>query len=281
MPLSFAPGEFYGALARGVRGGPFAVKALAASAREEEVAVQTHEDAHFVFVLSGVYISTARGAPELARAPFLVFNPPGVTHRDRFVAGVGAFVAVSLSQRTFAETAGLEPLRDFPTAVPGADALAHAWRIAREVRGPGRDAAILEASGWALIAATASGETGPEAPAWAHRAYEAVMDEAFDPNLTVARIAALAGVHPVHLARVFRSVWGCTPGDLLRCRRVQRASDLLRSTRLGAAEIAAAAGFSDQAHMTRAFRALHGLTPGQWRRAHDVAPIQDQTRGAA
>jgi AraC family transcriptional regulator len=48
-------------------------------------------------------------------------------------------------------------------------------------------------------------------------------------------------------------------------RRIQRARHLLRVGDLSLKEIAAAAGFSDQAHMTRMFRAKLGMTPGQYR----------------
>lgn len=100
------------------------------------------------------------------------------------------------------------------------------------------------------------------------------MDRAADGGLSVSAIAADVGVHPVHLARVFRRAWGCSPGELLRWRRTEEASRLLLRTRLPVADVAAAVGFVDQSHMTRAFHAAFGLTPGAWRRAHGVAPIQ-------
>jgi AraC family transcriptional regulator len=45
-------------------------------------------------------------------------------------------------------------------------------------------------------------------PPWAYQAYEAVMDMAADAHLRIADLAAALGVHPVHLARVFRQAWG-------------------------------------------------------------------------
>jgi AraC family transcriptional regulator len=142
------------------------------------------------------------------------------------------------------------------------------------------DGVILDSAGWELIGA-ANDDEAIALPGWTRLAYAAVMDEAADAELSVALIAALAGVHPTHLARVFRQAFGCSPGELMRWRRVERAADLLARSRLTAAEIAAAVGFVDQSHMTRAFRSLYGLTPGAWRRAHDVAPIQDAPRAAA
>jgi AraC family transcriptional regulator len=92
------------------------------------------------------------------------------------------------------------------------------------------------------------------------------MDEAARPDLSVGAIAAAAGVHPVHLARVFRSAWGQSPADLLRWRRAEKALQMLANTRWSAAEIAAAAGFVDQSHLSRTLKTLFGVTPGECRR---------------
>ena len=99
------------------------------------------------------------------------------------------------------------------------------------------------------------------------------MDRSAQPRLGVRDIAAEFNVHPVHLARAFRATWGCSPGELIRWRRVDRAAELLRSMELPAAHIAAETGFVDQSHMTRAFRAVYGTTPAAYRRER-VSPIQ-------
>jgi len=277
--MAGGPGEFYGDLDWTSARGSWEVRSLAASGREDDVDTHTHEEAHFVLVLSGLYVSSARGAPRFAPSPFLVFNPAGTTHRDRFMDGVGAFVTLSL------KTAALAAAPDFhigatPVALRERGAIAAALRIAREVRGPGADTGAVEGAVWELVSdagAPRPAKSGPT-PAWARAAFEAVMDRAAEGGLSVSAIAADAGVHPVHLARVFRRAWGCSPGELLRWRRTEEASRLILRTPLPAAEIAAAVGFVDQSHMTRAFRATFGLTPGAWRRAHDVAPIQAGAR---
>ena len=106
----------------------------------------------------------------------------------------------------------------------------------------------------------------PSLPGWAHQAYAAVMDLANDTHLRIADVAAALDVHPVHLARVFRQAWGCSPGDLLRWRRVEQAGGLLRRPDLSMAEVALSAGIADQSHMTRAFQARYGMTPSHYRR---------------
>ncbi len=272
-------GQFYGRLGHARTGGIFDIRSLDATCREEDVAVHTHTDAHYVLVLSGVYISAARWAPERARAPFLVFNPPGTTHRDRFVGGVGSFIAISFSEATFAQVRDQRALVDISTTLARPEAVSRAFSLAREIRGADKDSEVIESAGWELLASTREVPSRLVTPGWAHIAYEALMDQSESPHLSIADLAREAGVHPVHLARVFRHTWGCSPGELLRWRRAERAADLLARTAIPAAEVAAMVGFVDQSHMNRAFRALYGQTPSAWRRARHVAAVQDPPAG--
>ncbi len=272
MSTLFRPGEFYGIPQFGSRGAGFDICASAATGCEDDVHLHVHQDAHFVLVLSGSYRSSARDAPALARPPALIFNPPGTTHRDRFAGGVGTFVTVSVPAREFRE---ISTTRRFAAdaAYRRRDGLSAAFRIARALR-EASDPVVMEASVWELFAVVADGGSlVRDPPGWVFRAYEAIMDRSAEANLSVRDVAAEVEVHPVHLARAFRATWGCSPGELLRWRRVDRAAELLRSSEMPAAQIAAETGFVDQSHMTRAFRAAYRITPAAYRRS-DVSPIQ-------
>lgn len=266
-PFAVGLGRFYGLPLRNATGGPFEICTLAATGREEDVANHTHADAHFVLVLSGTYVTSAHGARTVVRSPALIFNPPGTTHRDRFMKGIGTFMTVTLSSVTFRETAELQPLAPAAMQLGHPEAMKLAFNIAREICS-GRDAAVLESVGWELLGTAGTPSLMVSAsPTWAVRAYEAIMDSSCSADLRVGGVAAEIGIHPVHLARVFRKAWGCSPGELLRWRRTDRAAELLRRTNLTAAQIAQEVGFVDQSHLTHAFRDKIGLTPAAYRRA--------------
>ncbi|PMQ13014.1 AraC family transcriptional regulator [Janthinobacterium sp. AD80] len=266
-PLSFKSGQFYGDVHQGARGSIFDIRRMKATRSEDEVATHRHDDAHFVLVLSGVYISSARHAPPRAPAPTLVFNPAGTTHRDRFLDGKGSFMTVSLDPALLMGAEELHAAQEAAIVLRESAGTAAAFGIAREI-GRGGDVALLEAGAWEMLASLHSTpqKARPSLPAWAHQAYEAVMDLATDTHLRIADVAAALGVHPVHLARVFRQAWGCSPGDLLRWRRVEQASGLMRRPDLSMADVALSVGFADQSHMNRAFRARYGMTPSNYRR---------------
>jgi AraC-like DNA-binding protein len=65
---------------------------------------------------------------------------------------------------------------------------------------------------------------------------------------------------------MFRAAVGLTPKTFCRIRRFQRAIDLLGRERGGLADLAASAGYADQAHFSRDFAAFSGVSPTEYRR---------------
>ena len=77
-------------------------------------------------------------------------------------------------------------------------------------------------------------------------------------------LEAVTGLTRYDLSRAFKIVLGTSPYRYLLMRRLDLARELIdREQRL--VDVAAAAGFADQAHLTRAFRSAFGLTPARYR----------------
>ncbi len=267
MTVRFRPGQFYGVRHDRTQGGIFELGVLEATAPEHDVHLHLHEEAHFVLVLAGTYISSAHGAPSMAPAPALVYNPPGTVHRDRFLGGKGRFMTISIEPARLDAGDALRRIPACASYLQQAACLRTAFSLARGMQGQ-PDSFLLEAGVWELLAHTdmRPGVAVRQPPSWMRHAYGAVMDGAVDPGLSIADVAASSGVHPVHLARVFRELFGCSPGELLRWRRIERACAMLREQGRSVAEIALDAGFVDQSHMSHAFRQRFGMPPGAWRR---------------
>lgn len=81
-------------------------------------------------------------------------------------------------------------------------------------------------------------------------------------DAAVADVARDLGVAERHLRRLFLDHTGMSPKAVQRVGRFQRFVRAVDSGRDGLAELAAEAGFADQAHLTREVRTLAGLTPG-------------------
>lgn len=110
-------------------------------------------------------------------------------------------------------------------------------------------------------------DPAPRAPAEADhrlaRAAEFIADNCTRP-LALGDICAAAGLSESYLIRAFRQRYGLTPHAFLIDRRIRYSRARLRRGH-AIADVAADAGFADQAHLHRAFKRLVAATPGQYR----------------
>jgi AraC-like DNA-binding protein len=82
----------------------------------------------------------------------------------------------------------------------------------------------------------------------------------------VAELQQASGYSPRHFISLFRSAVGLNPKHYYRIRRFNSTvRSMAARGRQGLADIAAAAGYADQAHLTREFREFAGVAPTQYR----------------
>jgi AraC family transcriptional regulator len=91
------------------------------------------------------------------------------------------------------------------------------------------------------------------------------MNGNLSEKLSLQMIAAVAGMSPSHFVALFKQSTGSAPHQYLMMQRIEKAKQLLTSTTLPVAEIAARTGFADQSHLTRVFREHTGMTPLKFR----------------
>lgn len=150
-----------------------------------------------------------------------------------------------------------------------------AWRIAEELRVPDSATPVaVEGLVFEMLALAARhdrlGRRARRAPPWLERARD-LLHEHFRKPPRIAELALEAGVHPDHLARVFRAHFGHPVGTYVRRLRLEWAATRLVAGEESIAHIALHAGFADQSHFTRAFKRYTGLTPAEYRRSLNPA----------
>ncbi len=91
------------------------------------------------------------------------------------------------------------------------------------------------------------------------------IDEALGDDLSVAELAAAAGMSRHHFSRAFKAATGLPPYEYLTHRRIDRAKHLIGTHRLSITETALAVGFSNPSQFAAAFRRIEGLSPKIWR----------------
>lgn len=84
-------------------------------------------------------------------------------------------------------------------------------------------------------------------------------------RIVLADLAAVAGLSPYHFLRRFQARHHVTPQQMLMALRLYAAKRMLAAGETPA-QVAAAAGLTDQAHLTHAFARRYGVTPARYQR---------------
>lgn len=224
-----------------------------------------HEETRLIVVVRGGFTESWTGRQYCCGAASALLRPAGERHADRY-SGQGALcVNVRLCGEWEDRLAGF----GMPAAGgPAGEVAALAGRLYGDVRA-GDAASLLGIQCGVLeilerLLRKDPVRRGRRAPGWIESTKELVRSRAMNPpDLTEA--ARAAGVHPAHLARSFRQFTGVSLGSFARRMRVEAACIRLKESGDAVADIAAEAGFSDQAHFARVFRRQMGMTPREFR----------------
>ena len=84
-------------------------------------------------------------------------------------------------------------------------------------------------------------------------------------DLSLAQLAALAGLSIPHFCRAFRQTLGSPPYTFIIRRRVEKAKEYLRHSPMTVTDVALACGFSSSSHFSNVFRREVGTTPQGYR----------------
>lgn len=93
----------------------------------------------------------------------------------------------------------------------------------------------------------------------------AYIDRHYADQVTVAKLARVAGLSVFHFIRAFDARTGTTPHRYLRNRRLDQAADLLVRTAAPITEIVADVGFQSVGTFSRTFRDRFGESPSAHR----------------
>ncbi len=107
------------------------------------------------------------------------------------------------------------------------------------------------------------------------------VDENYEKEITVDRLAALVGVTPQHLVSSFRKHFGITPVRYLWQVRAARGHFLLLQTALPIADIAYQCGYKNPFHFSRQISEQFGMSPRQVRENKGYRIASDVAEGAS
>jgi AraC family transcriptional regulator len=265
-------GERFGSVVRTRSAGDFLLR-LSLYGPALRMPVHHHPHAYFCLVVRGGMDERRGHRRDQYAAGSLHFHPAGEPHAGD-VSPAGATCLSIIPEGAIAGRIAAAPGESLPaSAEPAATRFANRCHQAFRESDDASDL-CLEAAALELVATLLRRKHTTQVarrPAWLDDV-RGHLDLHFADGVTLAGLAARAGVHPVHLVRAFRRHVGVTPGDYLRRRRIEAARTSLMTSATPIAEIALAAGFSSQAHFTRVFHRAIGLPPAAYRRLHGRRP---------
>jgi AraC family transcriptional regulator len=221
----------------------------------QELKTHAHGEEGLTIVLQGTFLEESLRGTLVAEAGTVATRPYGMPHTNRFGPDGAAILAVIPDRDRFGEPISQWTRSDIPAAFRAGLRL-----IARD------EDALAE-----LLAAIS-----PRARAdrlLAVRARRRLDDP--DQHVSVSALADAMNVHPVHLARQFREVYGVSLREYRTLELVRRATALVLGTRIPLSRIAHECGFADHSHMCRAFRRVAGWSPSRLRASRGSHPERD------
>ena len=260
-------GSFFGAI-QGKREQCGAIFTDLRHAAPRKLPMHSHELAFFALLLDGLY-AKRYGRRQSQYGPFtLMFRPAGIPHQDEIGPRGVRLYEIEIRprwQKCLADcSAALDTPRD---DIGGGPLLWLCMKLFREVQA---STAVDDLAVESLVAeilsfaARACQQENRHVPGWLSRIQDKLRTE-HCRRLTLDEVAREAGVHPVHLSRIFRRSVGEGIGDHIHRLRVRTACERLLDPCASLAEISFATGFADQSHFTRSFRRITGMTPGTFR----------------
>ena len=234
--------------------------------RPRRLPAHAHELPFFALLLQGNY-HERYGGREIDFRPFTIaYRPAGVPHKDEIGPNGLRFFEIEIRPRWRKQLQECSLVPD--TAYEdfhGGTLLWLGMKLFRETRGPSEDLVVesLLAETLGLVTNECQGRVS-DVPPWMSRVVERIRFE-YCERLTLNDLSIEAGVHPVHLSRVFRKSLRTGIGEYVHKLRISEACRQMLSPETTLAEVALSTGFTDQSHFTRAFRRITGTSPGEFR----------------
>ncbi|HTE49273.1 MAG TPA: AraC family transcriptional regulator [Kofleriaceae bacterium] len=195
-----------------------------------------------------------------------VFHPERLEHHDEILAPGTMFFVIEINPVLLAARERRHRALASICDLSGGPVVWAMLRLLDELRMGRRDDLELEEPAVEIVDVLLGAPAPAGArPRWLGRVEERLSDD-FRAAVALSELAGLAGVHPVHLSRVFRRHIGCTMRTFVHRLRVLHACRSIAGGRSPLAAVAADSGFCDQSHMTHVFRLITGVTPTRYRR---------------
>ena len=227
-----------------------------------------HNSMNIVCVLKGSFVESFQNKEFTCSPNNFIFKPVGAIHSDHFQKSGSHTILISIKNEKIRRLGQLVKIFEDIRLLNSAENLSVIEKIHNEISAPD-NLSEFALEGLTLELFTNFSrqifkKQNPADPKWLVRAKDYIHAN-FDQKLSLSIVADQIGVHPSHLARVFRQNYQVSIGEYVRKLRIEFAAGQLINTEKSLPEISAEAGFYDQSHFTNLFKKTYGTTPANFR----------------
>lgn len=256
-------GEFINS--RVVKGLPLAEAVYASNL---ELKKHSHRHSGFCLILQGGYTESYGKTLLECKPSYVKFQPAGEEHSDIYGNQKVRVFFIELQADWLTHRGASTLIGDNPLIYKSSPLAWLMMRLRAEFYSLDNESLlVIEGLVLELIAETSrSRKKLPvgKPPLWLQQAKEFLYEQ-FSQPISLSLVAKSVGVHPVYLANSFRRYYQISVGEYLRYRRIEFACNRLIESIDSLAEIALAAGFSNQSHFTRTFKRMTGMSPAKYK----------------
>jgi len=225
-----------------------------------------HENAYFTYILHGSLIEGSRKEKNICGAGTLLYHNCQEPHYNIKPAGYSRGFHIEIPNdrlRGLELSGGIEGkycVND-PQILKGIRKIYSEFRNNHADTGQAIEECIVDVFGF--LQQPPFGST-PSKPSWVP-VLNNILSSRFHERLTLQRLSAEIGIHPVHLSRDFKKHFNSTLSGYIRKLKLQHALKFISSGRYSYTHIAHECGFADQSHFLRWFKAATGLNPSAYK----------------
>ena len=235
--------------------------------------IHSHHLANICFVFKGSFAESFSRSAFHCDTRSIMLKPLGEPHRNRYGDRGAHCLIIEINKSLLGRSPDLSRLFGSVSQLQMSSTTVAPNQILRELRIMDTASALsieglaFELMGEMLREKQRRGE--PIQPACLRAASEFLHDN-FSKPIRLRDVAWAAGVHPAHLAKLFRRFRHCSVGEYLRLLRLRWALGAISASRIPIAQIALEAGFCDQAHFSNVCKCVTGISPSRVRGSSNV-----------
>lgn len=258
--LSLEKGMYLGSVNKSIHDDYIIANLTSYSETPVQKEMHYHENPHISFVLHGGNLEKRKNV-EIERLPGKIsFYRSGEYHQSIVIANPSRHINLELHQQFFVEYGINEgALSDAITKAPDAKFLLlrmHSELIAQdEMSALSARMLLLQ-----LFNNSLKFNSINKSLPWIN-----TIDEILRNNLhqqpSLNYLSTAVNMHPVTVSKQFHRYYSCTLGEYVRKLKIEKAIELIKSSRYSLTEIAFECGFADQSHFIRTFKRLTGVLP--------------------